>query len=156
VAVTDRSDVRRQVFQVAYDGPTDTHSMDVEELAPALVSFGRLIREANAQLNGDKATVKVLVTSDFEHKCFNIHFELIQNILHHVATFLQSEEVKTARQILIDLGIITGGPGLGLLGYLRWKKDRKVSQVRDADSKGVVIVQMGDGNSAALVFDLHL
>jgi hypothetical protein len=144
----ESGDMSRDTFQVAYDGPDDTHSMDVQELAPALLAFGRLVREANWQLNAKKATVKVLVTSDFEHKCFNINFEVLQTILHQLATFFQSDEVKTARQILVDLGIIGGTGGLGLFGFLKWKNGREVAEVRDAAEPGIVIVQLGDGNSA--------
>src|SRR6202049_1679699 len=97
-------DLSRQSFQVAYDGDSDMHAMEVQELAPALLAFGRLVREANAELNGKRTTVKVLVESDFEHKCFNINFEVVQSILDMIADFLTSEEVKTARQILVDLG----------------------------------------------------
>ena len=57
----------RRTFEIAYAGPSDEHSMDVQELAPALLGIGQLIREANTALNGKKATVKVLVVSDFEH-----------------------------------------------------------------------------------------
>jgi hypothetical protein len=118
MAEGEGGEMSRQSFQVAYDGDSDTHSMDVQGLAPALLAFGRLVREANSELNGRRATVKVLVKSDFEHKCFNINFEVIQNILDMIAGLLQSEEIKTARQILIDLGIIGGGGGLELFGYL--------------------------------------
>ena len=142
-------EMSRQYFQVAYDGiGHDAHSMDVQELAPALMAFGRLIREANFEVNGKAAAVRVLVASDFEHKCFNISFEVVQSILHQVATFLTSEEVKSARQILVDLGIIGGSSGLGLFGYLKWKKGKTVAQLKDSDTKGIIIVQLGDGNFA--------
>jgi hypothetical protein len=146
-------DMSRQSFQVAYDGDIDAHSMDVQELAPALLAFGRLVREANAELNGKRATVKVLVQSNFEHKCFNIDLEVVQNILDMIAGFLSSEEVKTAKQILIDLGIIGGGSGLGLFGYLKLRKARVISEVRDTDQHGIVIVQFGDGNNAIVSRD---
>lgn len=148
----EAAEMTRQSFEVAYDGD-GTHSMDVQELAPALLAFGRLVREANAELNGKRATVKVLVQSDFEHKCFNISFDVVQSILHMIAGFLKSEEVKTARQILIDLGIIGGGSGLGLFTYLKLRKGRPVTEVRDTDQQGVVIVQFGDGNSATVIRD---
>ena len=52
----------RERFQVAYVGDDDNdHSMDVEALAPALLAFGKLIRAANAELNKDRARMKVLV-----------------------------------------------------------------------------------------------
>jgi len=115
-------EMSRQSFQVAYDGEIDTHSMDVQELAPALLGFGRLVRDANAELNGQAGDRESLVQSDFEHKCFNINFEVIQSILDAIVGFLGSEEVKTARQILVDLGVIGGGGGLGLFGYLKLRR----------------------------------
>lgn len=145
---TESGGMTRQVFQVAYDGRSDVHAMEVQDLAPALLSFGRLVRDANAELNGKRATVQVLVTSDFEHRCFNINFEVVQTILDMVAGFFKSEEVKTAKDILVDLGIIGGSGGLGLFGYLRWKKGREVNEIREADDHGIVIVQIGDGNTA--------
>jgi hypothetical protein len=148
MADSEGGTVSRHAFQVAYDGVSDTHSMDVQELAPALIAFGRLIRETNAQLNAKKATVRVLVRSDFEHRCFNISFEVIQNIIHQIAEFFQTEEIKSARQILVDLGIIGGASGLGLFSFLKWKKGRQVSEIRDSDQQGIVIVQLGDGNTA--------
>jgi len=146
-------DMSRQLFQVAYYGDTDTHSMDVQELAPALLALGRLVREANAELNGKRATVKVLVQSDFEHKCFQVNLEVVQSILDMIAHFLTSEEVKSARQILIDLGIIGGGGGLGLFGFLKLRKARAITEVRDSDRQGIVIVQFGDGNNATVSRD---
>ena len=131
--------MNRQTFQVAYDGAdtnsaqgtaSTAHEMDVQSLGPALIAFGKLIREANAQLNGKKSTVKVLVQSDFEHKCFNITFDVVQNVLHQISTFLTGEEIKNAKEILEDLGIILGSHGLGLLGYLKWKNNREVAEVR--------------------------
>lgn len=64
----------RQAFQVAYhgDNPKD-HSIDVEALVPALQGFDRLVRQSNAVLNGDRARMRVVVASDFEHKCFHIN-----------------------------------------------------------------------------------
>jgi hypothetical protein len=71
MAVTERGDESRYSFQVAYHGAdADYHSMDVEALGPALLAFGKLIRETNSEINGDRATVKVLVVSDFEHACW--------------------------------------------------------------------------------------
>lgn len=143
-----RDDMSRQTFRVAYDGDDDTHAMDVQELAPALIAFGRLVREANTQLNGKKSTVRVFVQSDFEHKCFNINFEIVQTWWNQAATFLGTDEYKNARQLLIDLGILGGGGGYGLLKFLQWKKDKPVSEIKDSDQAGIVIVQIGDGNTA--------
>jgi len=140
----------RRAFEIAYAGPNpDDHSMDVQELAPALMAIGQLIREANAVLNGKKATVKVLVVSDFEHKCFNINFELIQTILEQIRTLLAHEDVKTAKEILEVLGLLGGG-GYSLWWLLRHLKGRKVverKEITDATGEGQVILRIeGDAN----------
>lgn len=47
-------------FQLAYDGPSLRRgTMNVNELAPALLATADLLQEANHRLNGDKATVSV-------------------------------------------------------------------------------------------------
>jgi hypothetical protein len=150
---TEGGTVNRQTFQVSYESAPESpganaHSMNVESLGPALVAFGRLIREANAQINGKKSTVNVLVKSDFEHKCFNITFDMVQTVLHRIATLITGDEVKNAKEILEDLGIILGAQGLGLFGYLKWKGQQTVADVRDSDEKGIVMVQLGNGNVA--------
>ncbi|TXM98396.1 hypothetical protein FV242_28800 [Methylobacterium sp. WL64] len=50
----------RQEFLVAYDGPSraDDHSIDVRNLAPALLAFGRLLLEANTEFDGKNPQLK--------------------------------------------------------------------------------------------------
>jgi hypothetical protein len=128
-------DVSRHAFQVAYHGATpDDHSMDVEVLGPALLAFGKLIRESNAQLNGARSSVKVLVTSDFEHKCFNIHFELVQ-ILQKIKDLLTDDNIESATTLLRTIGLVgsaAGGVGHSLIRFLKWKNGRKIKSVRQA------------------------
>ena len=56
--------------------------------------MGRLIREANTQFNGKESTAKVLVVSDFEHKCFNVNFEVVLQIFEQIQTLLGDDEVE--------------------------------------------------------------
>lgn len=152
-------EMSRHEFSIAYDGAAlvaeGDHSIDVQMLAPALLAFGKLIREANTEFNGKKSTSKVLVVSDFEHKCFNINFEVVLGIIEQIKTLLGSEPVKTAKEVLEWLGLLgipTGAVGgLSYLGYLKWKDGRKVTEkipLTDTDHSGVVQVKVeGDGNS---------
>lgn len=136
-------------FQVAYEGDGDLHAMDVQELAPALLGLGEIIREANAYFNAGKAAVNLNVVSDFEHKCFNIHFDLIMSLYTEVKAFLQLDDVVTAQNLmhwLELLGVSTGGVG-GLLGYLRIRRGRRIKSVTrlaDADKRGRVSVEFAD------------
>ncbi|WP_363346346.1 hypothetical protein [Methylocystis echinoides] len=164
------ADMSRQKFSVAYSGKDrpDDHSIDVEALGPALIAFGRLIREANSEFNGKKATAKVLVISDFEHKCFNINFEVVMNIFEQVKTLLGDDHVETAKNILEWIGLLKpiaagGVGGISYLGYLRWRRGRKLvntTTLTDQDKSGFVSVQVeGDHNPITVhhhVYNLSL
>jgi hypothetical protein len=107
MAETGKHEVSRHEFSVAYDGKArgpEDHAIDVQALAPALLAFGKLIREANTEFNGKKSTAKVLVVSDFEHKCFNINFEVVLGLYEQAKTLLGIEGVKTAKEVLEWLG----------------------------------------------------
>ena len=58
MAETGTREVSRHDFSIAYDGDllagSAGHSIDVQSLAPALLAFGKLIREADAEFNGKK------------------------------------------------------------------------------------------------------
>jgi hypothetical protein len=137
----------RQEFSVSYHGEkrADDHTMDVQVLAPALLAFGKLLREANTELNRKKSTTKVLVVSDFEHKCFNINFELLVSLYEQIKSLVGTEQAKNAKDILEWVGLLSGPPSavyLSFLGYLRWKNGRRTEAktVSDVDGSGSVQV----------------
>lgn len=142
-------------FQVAYDGPKlAEHGMDVYSLAPALLAFGDLIREANSLVNGNKAKVSVLVTEDFEHKCFNISFEILQTIFEQAKSLLSDDDVKSAKDILEWLGLLGGPAAAGLLTYLRLRKGRPIESVTQLESPAeggnVAVKFQGDHNNVVV------
>jgi hypothetical protein len=154
--VSGESAMSRHEFTIAYTGSgrEDDHSIDVQALAPALLAFGRLLREANATINGKKSTAKVLVVSDFEHKCFSINFELIVSFYERIKALLSTDTAHSAKDILEWVGIIgtpTVGGTVSFIKFLQWRRGRKISQVTpltDADKTGIVEVRIeGDGNS---------
>jgi hypothetical protein len=157
VAESESGEESRQRFQVAYVGDdANDHSMDVEALGPALVAFGKLIRAANTELNGDRATVKVLVDSEFEHKCILINFETLQTILDTVKDFLNDEGVKKASDVLQKVGVLGGTVATGVFGYLRWRNGRKVESVQEVKgSPGAVVIKLeGSGHTLQIGKDV--
>lgn len=166
VSMEESPDMSRADFSVAYNGSgrEDDHSIEVDALAPALLAFGKLLREASLEFNNDRSKAKILVKSDFKNKCFQIDFELIVSVYEHVKTFLGSDPVKTAKEILEWTGLlspagISGGGTLTYLGYLKWRKGRKVTSVRqlsDQDRSGMVAVTVeGDGNEVHVHNHVH-
>jgi hypothetical protein len=96
----------------------------------------------------------VLVVSDFEHKCFNINFEVVLGLYEQVKTLLGSEQAKSAKEVLEWLGLLglpVGDHILPFLSFLKWRNGRKIAEVTpltDADKTGIVQVRIeGDGNS---------
>src|SRR5665213_2022960 len=125
-------------FQLAYDGEdVRGHTMDVQELAPALLSLGNLIRDANSLVNGDKAKVRVFV----------------QSVLSHLSDFIKDDHVKTAEDLLIWLGLIGILPAGGVIGFLKWKRGREITSktiISDVTHEGEVRVTTGDGSSVTI------
>lgn len=162
----ESSAVSRQMFSVAYAGSTiaDVHSIDVEALAPALLAFGKLIRTANSEFNGDRATAKVLVASDFEHKCFNINFESIVSIIDTLKTLVGIvDSTKSAKEILEWIGILSapGAAATSYLGYLKWRRGRKIvekTELADRDDAGLVRVTVDgvDGDNNTIIVNNHI
>jgi hypothetical protein len=157
MATDGEAKMTRQAFSIAYSGAArlDDHAIDVETLAPALLAFGKLIRATNAEFNGNTATAKVVVVSDFEHRCFNINFETIVSIIDQIKGILGIiESTKSAKEILEYVGILSGTGGISFLGYLKWKRGRKVvekTEVTDQDESGIVKIKVeGDNNSVVI------
>jgi hypothetical protein len=120
--------------------------MDVDALAPALAGYGKLIRESNALLNGDRTKVKILVASDFEHKCFQINFELVQTIIHHLRDLLHHDNIQTAADLLKTIWVVRAA-GTSLFDFLKKKDGRKIESVeRPPNSSNVIVKFEGDGN----------
>lgn len=159
--------VDRVSFELVYDGSSlSEHQMDVRDLVPALTGIGDLIRDANLLVNKDLAEVRVFVNSEHKPACFSISFELWQSLYETAKGLLGSDGVRTAKEILewLDLYRNTIGGGtaaLGVLGYYRWRRGRKlatVQTVHDAGPGGVVQVKVeGDNNTVLIprvVYDL--
>ncbi|MCS3902090.1 hypothetical protein J2T55_000082 [Methylohalomonas lacus] len=120
-------------FTVVYNGDrVKNNTMDVRDLAPALLSIGSLVDEANRVLNGDNATVKLHVDTTAPG-CFEINMLLDLAFLSQVKDFLTSDLVNSA----INLNdLIWGGVGatwglIGLAKLLKGKKPPKAERVDD-------------------------
>ena len=124
------------------------------------MGVGKLIRLANAEFNGKKATAKVNIVSDFEHKCFNINFDTVIHLIEKAKSVLGliNSEVTSAKDILVKLGLLGGGgsgAGISLYQYLKHKRGRKAEKIIDKTKDGQIILQI-DGDKNHIVINPHI
>jgi hypothetical protein len=147
--------------QLRFDGPDlRAHSMDATILGPALLALGELCEGANQVLNGDRARVRVMVKADIKANCVTVDFNVVQTAWQSVQSLLGSSNVATAKQILEWIGIVgtAAGTGYSLFKFLRWKQDKKESQIQinqGANGNTVVINIEGDNNSVTIPEEVY-
>jgi len=143
----------KERVRIRYDGPAlSEHSIDVNHLAPALLSLGDLCTLANRKFNKDKADIKVLVLTNTEEKCFEFVIEIAQTILEKTKPLLQEDTLKTAEEIGKWLGLISGS-FLGLFKFVKWVNGRKIESKKTVKKAGKDIVEItveGDNNSVTV------
>lgn len=122
-------------FDLVYDGPALTEgSMNVRDLAPAMMAVGGFFEAANRITNAGRASVSVNVRATSAGS-FHILFEVVQNF--QAAGILEADigdilaTANTLKGLLIGGG--AGGVG-GIVALLKWLRGRKpkVEKVNDS------------------------
>lgn len=119
-------------FKISYDGSAlTTHEMDVKDLAPALLAIGELLEEANRVLNGDEIRIRVNIKAPQEGS-IEVFFCVFQDFIHHTKSFLNGDGVNAvvnASELLAILGVGGTGVSKGVIGLLKWIKNRKIKSI---------------------------
>jgi len=125
----------RAQIQVVYSGEAvRAGSMDVQELAPALLSMGELYQGANRILNGDRAKISVHVKSGFQRGSFEISLEVIQDLISQAKSLLLGDDIIAAQNLI---KLIFGGGSL--FGLIKWLRGRRPSKTTILESGNVRI-----------------
>ena len=96
-------------IKIAYKGEAvNDGSMDVYEVASALLAIGESFQEANRELNGDTARISVRVRDKFEAGSFDIYLQIDHALLEQAKALLFPGNVKTAKDLAILLGFSVG------------------------------------------------
>lgn len=122
-------------FFIAYDGPALAESqMDINDLAPALLSLSDAFSEANTALNGDKAEIHLNVKGSFKTGCFGIDLSVTQSLLATLSSLVSEESISKAADIATLIGFASG-TGISLLALIRRLKNRKINKIESQDGK---------------------
>lgn len=134
-------------FHVVYDGPALTGStIDVRDLAPALLAFGEVIEQANLTLNEGRTQIALRVHASFKSGCFGIDFSVVQSLLSQVSSLFKESPVSTAKDLTETLGFaFSAGSSAttGVIFLIRWLRNRKVRRVVLLDN-GKARVELDD------------
>ena len=115
-------------FQIAYDGPAlDTHEMDVNDLAPALLAISDLLEEANQIINDGKAKIDVRVKGSFKSGSFGVDLSVFQSSFD-ILNMFNDTHLTGALNIATAIGL-TGTSATCLLKVLKWLKGRPIEKV---------------------------
>lgn len=120
-------------FTVSYDGPAVAGgTMDVRELAPALLSLGALCERVNELVNGPDSQISVRVQAGAKRGSFPVDIQVITDLVQALV-----DGASGANKILELLGISGGAVGLfSLIKSLRGRRPEKVAET----PKGVTIL----------------
>lgn len=135
-------------FHVIYDGPAMRGStIDVRDLAPALLALADVIEQANLTLNPGTAKVALRVNASFKSGCFGIDFSVVQGLLDQALGILHGTPVKSAKELLELLGFVVGtvgAPYYGVLKLIKWLRGRQIKEVVLIDDGRVRVVVDGE------------
>ena len=120
----------RAGFIVSFDGPgVEDGRIDVRDLAPALMSLGRMIDAANVAINGEKRPIKVEVRA-VAVGSFVVHLNAILSGWDLVKSVIDRSDVEEAKKLLEWLGLF-GVPPIGVTLFMlyRWLRGRSPDRV---------------------------
>jgi hypothetical protein len=132
------ADLSKANFTIAYDGRAiQDGSMDVRDLAPALMAVGQLFDAANRALNGSDAPAITVNVKATNHGSFEINLEVIQTFLESAKTFLTGDWITAALNLkeLVFGGVFVGGGTVGgliwLIRKLRGRAPERIERLSD-------------------------
>ena len=138
---------RQTSFDIVYDGPAVADgSMNVRDLAPAMLGVGTLFEAANNITNGQRARVNINVRATSPGS-FHILYEVIQATMpQSIDTSLLITAIQL-KELLVGSIIVAGG----LFGIIKWVNRRKPKLNKINDELYTLVI---DDETYELPFEL--
>lgn len=126
--------------RIAYDGAAiENGSMDVRDLAPALIAFSDLVKRANSLIGNEQPVRLMLKADDIQKGSFDVSMELVYTTLEQVKLFTGMAEDIGLKALAEVLGLCYGG-GKGVFWLIKQIKGSKITKIDDSDPEKVIIV----------------
>ena len=112
-------------FDMVYDGPALADgSMNVQDLAPAMMAIGSFFEAANRMTNGNRASVSVNVRATSAGS-FHVAFEVVQNLESMGVLEADIGDILATANSLKGLLIGGGGAAGGIFALIKLLRGRK-------------------------------
>lgn len=130
----------QETICVAYTGEAvNDGTMDINELAPALLALSNLISEANQTLNNDGSKIEVRISSHFERGSFEMILNLIRSLPQQMKLWF-SDSGYTLGQVLNNLGLASTLSGVNLLELIRQLKGKQPQKIERVDENTARVI----------------
>lgn len=127
-------------IKIAYCGEAvDNGTMDVRDLAPALLALGDLVDKANNIINNNNSKVKVLVKSDIKKGSFEITLDVVQTLPEQVMCLVGLANQLPIREILNDLGLGCTLSGVNIPFLIKKLKGKNPTSVKKIEDDNVLL-----------------
>ncbi|MGB8367757.1 MAG: hypothetical protein ACLPYZ_14790 [Limisphaerales bacterium] len=134
-------------IEIGYDGEAvSAGSMDVQELAPALLALGELLQESHLLLNDGRGRLRTHVKSDFKKGSFEVNLHLVQDLSDQAAFILEHCKHWSASDICKLVGL-SAASGASLIKLVKWLRNRKIKASTVIQNGNVKIETEGDYDS---------
>lgn len=133
--------------RIAYDGEAlQDGAMDVNDLAPALIEFGKLVQRINVVV-GNKQSIKVMLKADnIKRGSFDISLDLVTDLLEEAKIFIGLAEGNGLDAVMriLGYGVTIGTAGTvgykGIIGLIQAVRNRKPVEHHRDENNNICLV----------------
>ncbi|HVU04798.1 MAG TPA: hypothetical protein VHE30_23760 [Polyangiaceae bacterium] len=143
-------------IRIAYDGEAlRSGTMDVRDLAPALMALSDLFDEANKVLNGKDSTIELRVQPDVRIGSFDIGVQVVQPFVRQMLQLFSGDQASGLANLIEILGFTVGVP-IGLIALVKRIRGRKVRRMVLMDDGRTRLILEGDEHGEEIVISRQL
>jgi hypothetical protein len=140
---------------IRYDGPAFARrTINVEDIARALLAISDLCKRANQVGNGDRASVALFMNLESGQPRAEFKLEIVQRVATQASLLFIDQKVFTAKEIFEWLGLIGDAEGTvgGLFAVLKWLKGRKPDSASTVLRDGRDMIKITAGRDGIFTF----